>query len=115
MNLAIQRAAYARKLLEAVRSVTDTLARIEGVERVSLFGSYARGRRDLATDLDVLVVWDTDKPFVDRLKWLYQAVEIAVDLDLICYTPAEFQALRDQSFLRHITRDEVVLYEKKSA
>jgi len=32
------------------------LASIPEVERVILFGSYVRGRRDLLTDLDVLVV-----------------------------------------------------------
>jgi hypothetical protein len=34
-------------------------------------------------------------------------------MDLICYTPAEFEALKDRPFLRHVLREEVVLYEKK--
>jgi len=33
---------------------------------------------------------------------------------MVCYTPAEFRELRELPFLRRITGDEVVLYEKKS-
>lgn len=115
MNLSAQRAAYAGKLEEAVRTVAASLSQLHGVERVSLFGSYARGQRDLGTDLDVFVVWDTDKAFVDRLRFLYSLVNVPVDLDMVCYTPAEFRELRDERFLRHIVEEEVVLYEKKSA
>lgn len=115
MNLATRRAEYARKLEEAAQIVAGTLSRLPGVERVSAFGSFARGRRDLGTDLDVLVVWETDKPFVERLRFLYSRVHVPVDLDMVCYTPAEFQALRDGPFLRHVVREEVLLYEKKPA
>jgi len=70
-----------------------TLARMEEVERVSTFGSYARGRRDLLTD--------TEREFVDRVRMLYECLAAPVDVDLLCYTPREFQALRDSPFLRH--------------
>ncbi|HLB62362.1 MAG TPA: nucleotidyltransferase domain-containing protein [Actinomycetota bacterium] len=87
------------------------LPTLPGVRRVSLFGSYARGSADLFTDLDVLVVQETDEPFVARHRSLYRALALPVDLDLICYTPQEFVALRDRPFLREILRQEVVLYE----
>ncbi len=32
-------------------------------------------QRDLFTDLDLFVVWDTDRPLLDRLRFLYQARE----------------------------------------
>jgi predicted nucleotidyltransferase len=115
MNLAGRRARYAERLDEAVAAIRELLPRVPGIERVSLFGSYARGRRDLGTDLDVLVIWETDKPFVERLKALYSLVAAPVDLDLVCYTPAEFRALRDRPFLRQIAGEEILLYEKKSA
>ncbi len=91
--------------------VREVLPSLPGVRRVSLFGSYARGRADLFTDLDVLVVRETDESFVVRHRSLYRALALPVDLDLICYTPEEFEALRDRPFLREILRQEVVLYE----
>lgn len=109
--LADLRAAHARLLEEAVTRVREVLPALPGVRRVSLFGSFARGRADLFTDLDVLVVRETDEPFVLRHRSLYRALALPVDLDLICYTPEEFEALRDRPFLREILREEVVLYE----
>ena len=69
-DLVARRAEHVRTLDVAVRRLVGTLAGVEGVTRVSLFGSYARGQRDLFTDLDVLVVRDTDLPPVERLKVL---------------------------------------------
>jgi uncharacterized protein len=114
-DLAVARAVYVRKLEAAERRLADVLAAVEGIQRVSVFGSYARGRRDLGTDLDVLVVWETEKPFVERLRALYTIADVGVDLDLVCYTPAEFRELRDQPFLRHVRREAVVLFEKRPA
>lgn len=114
-DLAAQRAVYARSLDEALGRVTTVLSQVEGIQRVSLFGSGARGRRDLLTDLDLLVVWDTELPLIERLGALHSLLDVSVDLDVICYTPAEFQALRDQPFLRRILSEEVLLHEKKPA
>lgn len=110
-ELEAQRSAHRRRLEEAVARVLDVLPRMPGVRRVSLFGSSARGRADLLTDLDVLVVRETDEPFVERHASLYRALALPVDLDLICYTPDEFEAMRDRPFLRRILAEEVVLYE----
>jgi len=110
-SLQARRADHARLLQQAVIRVQEVLPTLPGVRRVSLFGSYARGSADLFTDLDVLVVQETDEPFVARHRSLYRALALPVDLDLICYTPQEFVALRDRPFLREILRQEVVLYE----
>ena len=110
-SLQARRADHARLLRQAVIRVQEVLPTLPGVRRVSLFGSYARGSADLFTDLDVLVVQETNEPFVARHRSLYRALALPVDLDLICYTPQEFEALRDRPFLREILRQEVVLYE----
>ncbi|MGH7546502.1 MAG: nucleotidyltransferase domain-containing protein [Gemmatimonadota bacterium] len=114
-DLAEKRAAYASRLEEAVRRLVETLSAVDAVRRVSLFGSYARGRRDLFTDLDVLVVMDTTTGFLERLRFLYGILALPVDLDLVSYTPQELRELRDSPFLRRILDEEVVVYEKKPA
>jgi predicted nucleotidyltransferase len=114
-SLAARRAEYAARLRESLDRIVVSLAALDEVERVSVFGSYARGRADLATDLDVLVVMRTDRNFVDRLGALYSRLAVPVDLDLLCYTPEEFAAMADGPFLRRIRDGEVVLYEKNPA
>jgi predicted nucleotidyltransferase len=93
MALSRDRAEYIALLEHTLTRLVATLARMEEVERVSTFGSYARGRRDLLTD--------TEREFVDRVRMLYECLAAPVDVDLLCYTPREFQALRDSPFLRH--------------
>lgn len=107
------RAAYAALLERSLRQIVTTLSSLAEVEKVSLFGSYARGRADLLTDLDILVVMKTEKGFLERLGLLYSLLAVPVDLDLVCYTPQEYQALKDRPFLKRILQEEVVLYEKK--
>ena len=113
VSVEAERAAYVQKLDRAPRRIVELLAQLDGVERVSLFGSYAQGRRDLFTDLDVLVVWKTDRALLERLRSLYSLLDVAVDTDVICYTPAEFEEMKDRPFLRQVLREEVLLFEKK--
>lgn len=107
------RLAYVRQLEEALRNIVEVLSSLEEVERISLFGSYARGRADLFTDLDLMVVMETDKAFLERLRFLYGLLAAPVDLDILCYTSKELQYLKDRPFFRRILGEEKVLYEKK--
>jgi len=107
-----------REYRELLRRLVDTVvSRLAGptVEKISLFGSYARGRADLFSDLDILVIMQTDRPFIERAGEIHSLLNLPVDADVICYTPEEFRRMRDTAFVRKILEDEVVLYEKKSA
>jgi predicted nucleotidyltransferase len=115
MTLAAKRAAYVRRLEEAVERIRTVLADVPGMRRVSLFGSYAKGRRDLFTDLDLFVVWDTDRSLLERQRYLYSLLSLPVDLDIVCYTPAELAAAADSPLNLHLRQDEVVLFEPKPA
>jgi len=112
-SLAETRTAYRKQLKASLDQIVAKLSALEGVERVSLFGSYARGRIDLLTDLDILVIMKTDKNFLERLGMLYGLLAVPVDMDLLCYTPDEWKAMRERSFFKRILQEEVVLYEKE--
>ncbi|MEW6447642.1 MAG: nucleotidyltransferase domain-containing protein [Bacillota bacterium] len=108
-----KRAAYTKLLRESLERAVAVLSSLKEVERVSLVGSYACGRADLLTDLDLLVVMRTKRPFLERLRELYSLLALPVDLDLLCYTPEELDALKDRPFFKKLLQKEVVLYEKK--
>jgi predicted nucleotidyltransferase len=114
-NIAIARAAYAELLKQSLGLIVERLSALPEVERINVFGSYARGRADLFTDLDILVVMNTEESFLDRLRRLYGLLAAPVDMDLLCYTPREFQDLKQTSLLKRILMEERVLYEKKRA
>jgi predicted nucleotidyltransferase len=108
-----RRAEYAEALDRALDRIVAQLAAMPEVERVILFGSYAAGRRDLFTDLDLLVVMASDQDFVRRTAELYRRISTDVDVDLLVYTPEEFKRLGERGFIRHALTSGKVLYEKE--
>jgi len=113
-SLSLKRQEYRELLRRSAGGIAVKLAPLD-VEKISLFGSYARGRADLFTDLDVLVIMDTEKSFIERAGEIYSLLCLPVDADILCYTPEEFRRMRDTPFIKKILEDEVVLYEKKPA
>ena len=110
--LDLKRKAYTERLEAALQSVTSQLASLPEVHKIILFGSYAEGRRDLFTDLDLLVVMETEQDIVTRTAEMYRRLQSGVDMDIIVYTPEEFEALRSRGFVRQATSQGKVLYEK---
>ena len=110
-DVAQKREAYKRLLEQSVHDIVERLSPLEGVLRISVFGSFARGRRDLFTDLDILVVMETEMGLADRLKYLYSKLAVPVDVDILCYTPQEVEVLQGKGWLTSALRDSQVLYE----
>ncbi|MGC8958948.1 MAG: nucleotidyltransferase domain-containing protein [Chloroflexia bacterium] len=114
-KIAAKRAEYRRALDASLERIVALLSRRPEVQRVILFGSYAEGRADLLTDLDLLVVMESPLDFVARTAALYRELDSAVDVDLLVYTPEEFERHRQHGFLRRILAKGKVLYEKTAS
>ena len=65
----------------------------EQPERVILFGSYPAGQVSEWSDLDMVIVKDTDAPFLERVRRVLALLEPRVGLDVLVYTPQEFAEL----------------------
>jgi hypothetical protein len=74
-------------------------------------GPTPQGRRDLFTDLDLLVVMETSLDFVSRIADLTRQLKAEVPGDLLVYTPEEMERIRDRPFIRHALTTGKVLYE----
>lgn len=111
--LARKREDYCLALDHSLKRILEQLSEMTEVERVILFGSYADGRRDLFTDLDLLVVMGSKQDFVSRTADLYQRLDVRVDADLVVYTPEEFESQKDSGFIFHILKTGKVVYEKE--
>jgi len=72
-----------------------------GAERVILFGSYARGTVTDDSDVDLLVVADTNLPPRQRYSAVRRlAVNVPASFDIIVKTPEEYARWR--SVVNHI-------------
>lgn len=112
-DLSLARERHVAVLERTLHTMVAQLSAMPTVHRVILFGSYAAGRRDLFTDLDLLVVMETSLDFVSRTVDLMQHLHIEAPVDLLVYTPEEIERMRDQSFLRHALATGKTLYEKR--
>ncbi len=80
--------------------------------KIILFGSRASGDHDEYSDVDVIVVYDTEKKFLDRLAELYENWSLPRAVDILAYTPREFEEmLADTTFLQDVVSTGKVLYE----
>jgi len=83
--------------------------------KIVLFGSYAYGNPTPDSDVDLLIVWDTDKPRRERVV----AVSLALyprrfPVDILVKTPRELEEeLPHNFFLREILEKGVVLYARE--
>ena len=83
-------------------------------EKIIIFGSIAREDSDKTSDVDLIVVYHTDKPFMDRLKELYMSWHIPRAVDILAYTPGEFDKMLEESFfVQDVVKDGEVIYEKR--
>ena len=113
-SLAEQRKSYVERLERAVAELPDRLAAMPAVHRAILFGSWVRGRRDLLTDLDLVVILESDLPFPDRAAALHRDLGLDVDADILAYTPGEWERVRHRPMMRRVADEGRVLYERRS-
>jgi predicted nucleotidyltransferase len=65
-------------------------------ERRIVFGSVARGDWHEASDIDLLLVCETDQPFFERLREVYRLLPPDLGVEVLVYTPAEVQRMTDR-------------------
>jgi len=82
-----------------------------GVRRAILFGSLARGDVGGQSDLDLIFIADTRERFPERCRRFYEALAPRVGMDVLVYTPKEFEAMRDGHFLRRALVNGKLIYE----
>jgi predicted nucleotidyltransferase len=107
----------------ATPAVTDAVMdeiveRIVGVmhpRKIVLFGSRARGDAAGGSDLDLLVIAESDQPRYRRAAPLYGALsDILVPMDILVYTPEEVEdwSAVPEAFVTTALREGKVLYEE---
>lgn len=78
------------------------------VLRAIAFGSLARGDVSRHSDLDLIVVQETEKRFLDRYDDLLPEIVRTVpgrDVDLLIYTPQELARIAERPFISMALRE----------
>lgn len=98
-----------------LKRIVARLKRSYHPEQVVVFGSYAQGQTHAWSDLDLMIVKRTRKPFIARSIEAARIARPKVGVDFVVYTPQELERLRreGQYFVREIDRG-TVLYDHLS-
>ena len=91
--------------IEEIKAIVEPIARKYGVERVYLFGSYARGDVTENSDVDLRVDKGSLKGMF-ALCGLYTEIEEALQIKVDVLTTGSLE----DDFLRRIQKEEVLLY-----
>ena len=98
-----------------VKIIVDSLVENFSPQKVILFGSGVPGSGNTQSDIDLLIVKDTDESFFNRLADARRAVagtHNGIPLDLLVLTPEELKERLDKGdqFFKDITEKGQLLY-----
>jgi len=80
--------------------------------KIILFGSSALGTGEAWSDIDLIVIYNTSKRFLDRLEELYLSWPFPQAVDILPYTPEEFEEMLEETFfLQDVVSSGKVIYE----
>lgn len=97
-----------------INVLVDKIKRAYKPEMIMIFGSRARGDVNPDSDLDLLIVKKTKKRPIQRRIDVRKVLSTDMPVDVLVYTPDEFEALRQSgsAFLKTLSEEGKVLYQR---
>jgi len=86
------------------------------IEKAILFGSLATGRQSAKSDVDLILVQKTHKPYFERFDGLLQDLYRAIpgrDIECFIYSPEELAEISHRAFIRKALHEGMVIYEHR--
>ena len=86
-------------------------------QEVWLFGSFAYGDWHELSDVDLMIVADDERRFIDRAVTVAELNDTAMQVQAFVYRPDEYQQMREKEwpFLMQIIEDGVQLYARSES
>lgn len=84
-------------------------------EKIILFGSAIRGDMDRYSDLDIVVIKETKKRFLERLIEASKFIRKELfPIDIFVYTPEELKIMQEERnpFIEQALKEGRIIYEK---
>ena len=100
---------------ELLASITARIVDAFHPHKVILFGSYAYGTPHIYSDIDLMVIMDSEETAIQRIRNVHAVGKISfLPMDVLVYTPAEVEtrlAMGDY-FVQEILERGKVLYQR---
>jgi uncharacterized protein len=100
--------------VDHVRECLAPVLRRHGILKAVVFGSVARGEPSPRSDVDLILVQQTDKRFLDRYEGLeldlHKAFPYAT-IEALIYTPEEMERMQQRRFIATALRGGKGIYD----
>jgi len=99
--------------LDRIANLLRPIFEEKGVEKALVFGSYSRQLETRKSDIDLMIIVDTEKRFFDRyddFNDIYDQLRGA-EIDMLIYTPDELEKISHRPFIQKILKEGYPLYE----
>lgn len=85
-------------MVEKFKNIIDKIKKEIEPEKIILFGSRARKDNLKYSDYDIIIVSKKFKgmDFHERIISIYEIIDEAIPIDVLCYTPEEFEKKRKE-------------------
>jgi len=85
-------------------------------QKIVLFGSYARGEAHDGSDIDLMLIKETSKKFIDRIANVIKLNNTLMPLEPLVYSPLEFETMKKEKrdFIMTIEEEGIEIYTNPS-
>ena len=113
--MSVRQSSHTVSSLDQIRSDLEPVLREGGATKAIVFGSYASDTADEDSDLDLIIVAESDRRFLDRHEDFSGVYDVwQRGLDMLIYTSAELAEMvaGQNPFIERALEESVVIYEK---
>lgn len=99
-----------KKLLKELERIKQGLLEKYHPLKIILFGSLVSGKVKENSDIDLVIIKDTDKPFIERAIDVALLIRPNLAIDFLVYTPGEFKSMERENnyFFAEINKGKVI-------
>ncbi|MBC7129525.1 MAG: nucleotidyltransferase domain-containing protein [Thermoplasmatales archaeon] len=103
-----------KEIFEGINRYKERIIKKFNPEKIILFGSFARGDINEASDIDLIVICNWKENFLDRIKILMDENEENLPIEPIGYTENEIKEMIEEKnpFILNVLEEGISIYKK---
>jgi predicted nucleotidyltransferase len=116
MYLNITQISNNKNIQDSFIDIIESIISNYSPQKIMLYGSYARGEAHEGSDIDLMVIKETSKRFIDRIADVIKLNNTLIPLEPLVYSPIEFETLKKEKrdFIMTIEEEGIEIYTNPS-
>lgn len=115
MVLNIAQISKDKKIQDAFTDIIQSIISNYAPQKIVLFGSYARGEAHEGSDIDLMLIKETSKRFIDRIADVIKLNNTFLSLEPLIYSPLELEKMKKEKrdFILTIEEEGIEIYDAR--